>query len=157
MHTELPTDDLRLLVFGGRDYRLKHRVFDEILQVLDGVPMHKITIMHGACNCEEGDPPLGADYFAHLFCGLYRGFGLREQPFPAKWRDISVPRALIRYRLDGQPYNAFAGHTRNQQMLDEGRPTHALGFPGGKGTADMHRRITRAIAEGTRIDLRVIE
>jgi hypothetical protein len=29
---------------------------------------------------------------------------------------------------------------RNQQMLDEGRPTLVVAFPGGRGTADMMRR-----------------
>ena len=33
-----------------------------------------------------------------------------------------------------------AGHIRNQQMIDEGKPDLVVAFPGGAGTADMIRR-----------------
>jgi hypothetical protein len=31
-----------------------------------------------------------------------------------------------------------------QRMIDEGKPDKALGFPGGRGTADMTRRLKAA-------------
>ena len=37
-----------------------------------------------------------------------------------------------------------AGHFRNQQMIDEGKPDAAIIFPGGSGTADMANRIKKA-------------
>lgn len=37
-----------------------------------------------------------------------------------------------------------AGPERNQRMLDEGRPDAAVAFPGGRGTADMCRRLEAA-------------
>jgi len=40
-----------------------------------------------------------------------------------------------------------AGPIRNQQMLDEGRPTLVVAFPGGRGTADMIRRARSAGVE----------
>lgn len=52
-------------------------------------------------------------------------------------------RAVIRYR-NGDPYNAAAGASRNQKMLDLYQPQWAMAFPGGKGTADMVRRIEAA-------------
>ena len=52
--------------------------------------------------------------------------------FPADWK--------VRGRA--------AGHIRNQQMLDEGRPHLVVAFPGGRGTADMVRRARAAGIEG---------
>ncbi len=43
-------------------------------------------------------------------------------------------------------------------MLErEPKPTHALGTPGGTGTADMRRRIERACADGVDIKLTMLE
>ena len=40
-----------------------------------------------------------------------------------------------------------AGPIRNQQMLDEGRPSLVVAFPGGRGMADMVRRARNAGVE----------
>ena len=40
-----------------------------------------------------------------------------------------------------------AGPIRNQQMLDEGRPTLVVAFPGGRGTTDMVRQAKAAGVE----------
>lgn len=45
---------------------------------------------------------------------------------------------------DWTRYGKAAGPIRNQRMIDEGCPTLALEFPGGRGTADMHRRCVDA-------------
>ncbi len=37
-----------------------------------------------------------------------------------------------------------AGIIRNQQMLELGKPDRAIGFPGGRGTADMAARLKKA-------------
>jgi hypothetical protein len=34
-----------------------------------------------------------------------------------------------------------AGPIRNQKMIDNGKPDYAVMFPGGRGTADMKRRL----------------
>ena len=43
----------------------------------------------------------------------------------------------MRRNSRGKLYDAAAGPYRNERMLREGRPTFAVGFPGGKGTRDM--------------------
>jgi hypothetical protein len=51
------------------------------------------------------------------------------------------------YRADWKKHGKGAGPIRNQQMIDEGKPTRALGFrlPGDSpGTDDMTRRLERA-------------
>ncbi len=140
---------IRLLVFGGRDYPWRAHVWEEIQRLCDGIPMTDITIIHGGAT--------GVDYFAHLFCRLWVPFGLTELPFPALWDVITIPGAVIRKRRDGSKYNVIAGFQRNQKMLDDGKPTHALCFPGGNGTADMRERIELANKHGANIELHVIE
>jgi hypothetical protein len=48
------------------------------------------------------------------------------------------------YHADWAKHVRAAGPMRNQQMLDEGRPTLVVAFPGGRGTADMVRRAREA-------------
>jgi hypothetical protein len=44
-----------------------------------------------------------------------------------------------------------AGPKRNQRMIDEGKPEHAIIFPGGKGTADCAERIYNSNIEFTKV------
>lgn len=48
------------------------------------------------------------------------------------------------YHADWESWGPRAGPMRNQQMLDEGKPTHVLAIKGGSGTADMVRRAKKA-------------
>lgn len=43
------------------------------------------------------------------------GNGIRVEPFPARWDDLNAPNARIKYNKWG-PYNANAGHDRNEKM-----------------------------------------
>ncbi len=119
MKTQLLTDDgtlnMRLLVCGGRDFDNRHGLF----RVLDGIASRNNVkaIIHGAAR--------GADKLA----GEWAKRNLVEElAFPADWE--RHPKA--------------AGPIRNQQMLDEGKPTHCIAFPGGRGTADMVARAKKA-------------
>lgn len=107
---------MKILVFGGREYRDKDRVF----RALDAVhAKHTITqIIHGKC-------PTGADKFADDWAKS-RGVPFRD--FPAAWKQ----------------FGKSAGPRRNQQMLDEGKPDNAVGFPGDVGTRDMAARLAVA-------------
>ncbi|MGL5734934.1 MAG: hypothetical protein ACRCYS_08705 [Beijerinckiaceae bacterium] len=61
----------------------------------------------------------------------------------AEWaQQRGIP--VLRYPADWDRYGKGAGHLRNQQMIDEGAPTAAVAFPGGRGTADMVARLHRA-------------
>lgn len=69
--------------------------------------------------------------------------GLRKpHEFPAAWDDIKAKGAVVRYTRGGKPYNAVAGHWRNEkmaQMADE-----ALVVWDGKSTGSLdmlHRMI----------------
>lgn len=123
---------MRLLVCGGRAFCNMTILHAGMLQVSDMMhePIH--WIIHGDAS--------GADSLAQAWAEFQDIPTLR---FPAKWRDITVPGAVVRVGKFGA-YNAIAGHTRNQQMLDEAKPTAFLAMPGGTGTADMVTRCRRA-------------
>ena len=67
-------------------------------------------IIHGAAR--------GADSMAGRYA---RENNIPCRDFPAEW----------------QRYGRSAGHRRNQQMLDEGKPDLVVAFPGGTGTQNM--------------------
>ncbi len=55
-------------------------------------------------------------------------------------RGIPVARYAIT-RGEWKALGGFAGPQRNQRMIDEGCPDIGIEFPGGRGTADMRRRL----------------
>lgn len=65
-----------------------------------------------------------------IICGMAPGadlegrrwaneLGLRVHEFPAKWKDVNVPGAVVRTNKWGQKYNVMAGHDRNKIMARE--------------------------------------
>lgn len=136
--------DMRLLVFGGRNYDDPAHVASEIERMIVGHDPRDITIIEGGAT--------GADAHARAWAHANAHRGVKHMPFPADWENLTVPGAIVRQGRYGL-YNLRAGFDRNQRMLDEGKPTHALGFPGGGGTADMIERINAANAAGAGIEL----
>ena len=56
----------------------------------------------------------GADTLGELYA---KEKGYEVERHLAKWNDLSVPNCRIKYNSYG-PYNAMAGHNRNQEMLN---------------------------------------
>jgi len=86
---------------------------------VEGLPADTVVITGGAA---------GADHIAHMAA---RHRGLATKVYPADWKK----------------HGKGAGPIRNQQMIDEGRPTRAHGFRVGgqsRGTDDMTRRLEAA-------------
>jgi hypothetical protein len=104
---------MRIVVTGGRDFA------DEALveKALGGV--HR---KHGIAALIEGEAR-GAD---RLCASWAERHAIPVERFPADW----------------DRHGKRAGHLRNQQMIDEGKPDAAVAFPGGRGTADMVARLT---------------
>jgi hypothetical protein len=97
-----------LLVCGGRDF---DSVGDAHRMLNALHELRPITlIIHGNAT--------GADSIAASWA---KNLGIKTLAFPADW-----------YR-----YGKRAGPIRNKQMLDEGKPTAVLAFPGGRGTLNM--------------------
>ncbi|MCA1379351.1 DUF2493 domain-containing protein [Bradyrhizobium sp. BRP05] len=119
--------NFRVVVFGGRNFddrRWLYRVLDDVHG------RRKITCVI------EGEAS-GADTLARKWAED-RGVGV--DPYPADWDNIDRPGAIVRRNRRGKLYDAGAGFVRNERMLREGRPQHAIGFPGGRGTRDMATR-----------------
>lgn len=137
--------DMRIVVFGGRKYRHRDRVWVGIDNLVMGWDPKAVIIIHGDAD--------GVDTFAKEWAVFWAHAGTTHLPFPADWKNITRKGARVRHGPHG-PYDVLAGFVRNQQMIDEGKPTHALQFPGGNGTADMLERIYAANRGGAQIDLR---
>lgn len=117
------TDDYRVLVYGGRDFFdeqwLKSELCDLVWQRrrFASVPKQVKTLIHGGAR--------GVDKMAGNFgigCGL----------------------DVIEFNADWNKYGKAAGPIRNEQMRVEGKPDLGVAFPGGRGTADMTRRLRDA-------------
>lgn len=116
-------DDMRLLVCGGRDYDDVPRLW----AILDGINKRRVDLVGDGIRCliEGGQEKLlddgrivGADYWAHQWA-LARGT-------PSE-----------RYFADWKGLGKAAGPARNKRQFEEGKPTHGLVMPGGRGTENM--------------------
>ncbi len=109
----------RVLVFGGRDFNDMVRVSTALEQFRDKFVAFndQWCVIQGKAN--------GADRCAENWAVLE---GVACISVAANW--LKYPRA--------------AGPIRNRWMLDFCMPTYGIGFPGGKGTADMAKRLTDA-------------
>ncbi len=115
------TTDLKVIIAGGRKYV--------------GTPddLKLLWELHNKYNFIRvvSGKATGADKFGEDFADLA---GIPKAPFPADWKDLSEP-CVLRYNYKGEPYNALAGHKRNERMA---RYADALIlFKGNKGTKDM--------------------
>lgn len=106
---------MRVLVAGGRFFDDRETFFWEMTHSFEG--WRECTIISGCAN--------GADKLAIEFAEIYNLTCLK---FPADWRR----------------HGKSAGHIRNQQMLDEGKPDLVIVFPGGRGSKNMVSRSRKA-------------
>lgn len=115
---------MSILVCGGRDYNDRATAFKVLGEIIGygGHPdCRRTEIIHGGAA--------GADKLAEEFADYA---GHRTTVFKADWNK----------------HGKAAGPIRNQQMLDEGKPSLVIAFPGGRGTADM---VKRAKAAGVKV------
>lgn len=82
-----------------------------------------------------------------IIAGEARGADLMAKSYA-----LSKGIAYEGYPADWNKYGNSAGPIRNKQMLDEGKPTLVVAFPGGKGTKNM---INQATNYG--VEVKVIE
>src|ERR1043165_972253 len=96
----------------------------------DHLTLHLILIDHLPIGVIIEGGARGADTLAREFAQTY---DIPFEEYPADWKT----------------YGRAAGPIRNQQMIDEGKPTDAVAFydrprAESKGTADMVRRLKKA-------------
>ena len=115
---------MRVLVFGGRKYKDKKKVFQTLTAIHNETPIR--VIIHGGAS--------GADRFAKWW-GEGRRCAIEE--YKADWDNMQADVVVPRQHADGRWYNAAAGNLRNALMLRKSKPDMVVEFPGGSGTADM--------------------
>jgi len=76
---------------------------------------------------------LGVDKFGELYADENQ---LPVKPFPADWKNLDVPNAVIKTNRYGK-YNAAAGHNRNEQMAEYADALIAVWDGKSTGTRDM--------------------
>lgn len=111
---------MKVLVCGGRD-------FNDSLTL--GSWLGGIHKNNGPITLLIEGGARGADFMAREFA---KWAGIPSKTFPADW----------------DTHGKAAGHIRNKQMLDEGKPDLVVAFEGGKGTANM---VKQAQAAGVRV------
>lgn len=112
----LEPDTPRLLVFGGRHFKDRAKLFAD-LDALRAKSPRGLAIISGAAP--------GADTLAWEWAVERDVFWVLH---PADWD--KHPRA--------------GGVLRNQAMLEQWRPHRYLGYPGGRGSQDMFGRLVNA-------------
>lgn len=105
---------MKILVCGGRDFTNKF-LLNKVLSEYLKCPIERI-IEGGA----RGADALAADWAHHN----------------------NIPSS--RYIANWNKYGRSAGTLRNKVMLDEGKPTIVIAFPGGFGTANMIKQAKNA-------------
>lgn len=119
----------RVIIAGSRRFNNYDLLKDKVLKVLERrIKKHKIEVVCGMAK--------GADLFGKQ---LAEEMNWRVLKFPADWDDIEAEGAVVKYS-NGRPYNAVAGHWRNQEMADVADCLLAFRVNNSKGTNDMIMR-----------------
>lgn len=122
---------MRVLVFGGRDYKKKDKVLQTLSRINRDTPIS--VIIEGGAT--------GADFYGKVWAERRN---IPVETYKADWSDMQAEVVVPRRNSVGF-YNAAAGNLRNMKMLKESNPDMAVEFPGGRGTADMHRLVQNEI------------
>jgi hypothetical protein len=106
---------MKILVCGGREYLNKSEAFSFLDNITNTTEC--TLVIHGGAR---GADTLGGDW-AKLN-------NIPTQVFKPDWNGLGMA----------------AGHIRNQEMLDEGKPDLVVAFPGGSGTKSMMQKTLKA-------------
>ena len=114
----------RVLICGGRYWTDRTTTFRSLDLYHESNPI--TVVIHGAAR--------GADSLADQWAKSRK---IPVLSFPVTDREWRPPE--LKGQVDRQ-----AGHKRNQRMLDEGKPSVVIAFPGGAGTRSMKQKARAA-------------
>lgn len=112
---------MKIIVAGSRSFNNYELVKDYLKNT---VTPNDVIISGGA----KGADSLGEQYAEE--------YGIPVEIFKADWKDISVPRAIIKVNHYGK-YNAAAGFMRNERMAEVADQLVAFWDGNSPGTAHM--------------------
>ncbi|MEU7240256.1 DUF2493 domain-containing protein [Streptomyces sparsogenes] len=133
---------LRVLVTGSRTWTDTDTIHNALVAAwTDAVEADYdgITVIHGGAA--------GADTIADQWARAHRSDGVQVKKYDADWEGPctdTCPPNHRKARRDGTEYCPFAGHRRNQQMVDTAPVVLAFQRAGSTGTADCIRRAEKA-------------
>ena len=121
---------MRVLIYGGREFGTTKEEIELGVAFLD--------------KCAEGWPHYEYDIFGNTLpdVTVISGGAKGADNLGIHWATINWTELEV-FPADWEQCGKAAGHIRNQQMLDSGIDI-AVQFPGGRGTADMRRRLDKA-------------
>lgn len=121
---------MRVLIYGGRDFGITKEEAGLGVAFLD--------------KCAEGWPCHEPDIYGNTLpdVTVISGGAKGADNLGIHWATVNWTKLEV-FPADWEQHGKAAGHIRNQQMLDSGVDI-AVQFPGGKGTADMRRRLDKA-------------
>lgn len=121
----------RVLIYGGRDFG----------------NFHASNLWPAQRAIREAEYRAGYDFLSASFPDrdvvVIQGGATGADRIGADWAGCSEC-AMEEYRAEWGRWGRAAGSLRNHRMLSEGKPDIAVQFPGGRGTADMRRRLQAA-------------
>lgn len=130
----------RVLVTGGRAFADRAFVGRALQALHDSLGIE--VVIHGDAR--------GADSLARQWAVDH---GIQHDPYPAQWDKVDgIAVSALRRHPNGSLYDPHAGWHRNREMVRLSCPTHAVAFPGGRGTDDMCRLLLNAIRCGRALE-----
>lgn len=115
---------MKTIICGPRDFE----DYDELCLAIEKSGFEITEVVSGAAN--------GADSLGERWA---KENSVKVSKFPAKWKDLSHPEAIIRENSYGK-YNAKAGFIRNEEMSLYADACIGIIHNDTRGTADMVSR-----------------
>jgi hypothetical protein len=142
---------MRLLITGSRDWNHLPSVDAVLAHYTREAFSHgqQLVVVHG--KARSGGDALAASW---VHTRARNGWPVTQEPHPAHWNGPCAPECEPDHRQqrNGHEWCPFAGHRRNQEMVDSGVLV-CVGFHrnGSSGTRDCLRRATTADVRTLRI------
>lgn len=117
---------MKVIVAGSRsitDYQLVSQIISNTIN------KYNIQVTEIVSGCAGGVDSLGEQWALEN--------GIKVEPMPAEWDDLTVPNALIKTNKWGKEYNARAGYQRNEAMAVYGDILISIWDGKSKGSKDM--------------------
>lgn len=131
---------IKLIIAGSRSIKsyavVRQAIIESGLWKLYGASM---TIVSGKAK--------GVDTLGEEFA---KKNGLKVLDKPADWDNIKAQGAVVKYDRNGKPYNALAGHWRNEEMAEIADVCLVIWDGQSTGSLDMvHRMVAHEKAQHT--------
>lgn len=123
---------MKVIVAGSRhitDYQLVSQI------ISNTIDKYNIQVTEIVSGCAGGVDSLGEQWALEN--------GIKVEPMPAEWDDLTAPNALIKTNKWGKEYNARAGYQRNEAMAIYGDVLIDIWDGKSRGSKDMIACATR--------------